>query len=285
MNHSFPDEVYLNGQWLSPEAARVSVFDRGFIYGDGIYEVIPFYQGTSFLLKEHLKRLEYCLNQIRLKFDPGIISDIVFEALRRSKLDDSDAAVYIQITRGVNPRTHFIPENTNPTILVYAFPAKLKDFENRSWKVLIAEDLRWHRCDIKSTSWLANAMANTRSHDLGLDETILFRNGVITEGSHSSIFFIKNEEIFTHPEGPEILSGITRAFVIELAKELDLVIKERPFRFQEIAQADEAFCTGTTTQVMALSEMYFKEKRIFNKPTGPVTRKIQEAFIEKTQNL
>lgn len=286
MKTAFPKEVYLNGVWSSPGDAKVSVFDRGFIYGDGIYEVIPFYEGKEFLLAEHLNRLKYCLEQIYLNIDISTIEEVVFEAIERSEFSGDDAAVYIQVSRGVHPRTHFIPESTEPTLLVYAFPARLKDLENRSWKVLLSEDLRWHRCDIKSTSWLANAMANTRSHELGLDETILFRNGVITEGSHSSIFFIKNGDVYTHPEGPKILSGITRAFIINLLKELNIPVWERPFGLEEIAGVDEVFCTGTTTQVMPVNEMFTEEKNsIFNRAeTGPVTRRIQEAFIQKTRN-
>ncbi len=285
MKAVFPDEVYLNGEWFPPQEARISVFDRGFLYGDGIYEVIPFYKGKSFLLEEHLNRLKYCLEQIQLDVNVDNIPELAHEALKRSGLSTEDSAVYIQITRGAHPRTHFIPENTDPSIFMYAFPARLEGFASRSWQVILSEDLRWHRCDIKSTSWMANAMANTRSHELGLDETILYRNEVITEGSHSSIFFIRDQEIFTHPEGPEILSGITRAFVIDLLAELNIPVIERPFKLEELAEADEVFCTGTTTQVMQVNEMWHDGTQVFYTPSkGAILKKLQKAFLDNTRN-
>ncbi len=269
--------------WLKIEDAKISVFDRGFMHGDGIYEVAPFYKGKPFLLKEHLDRLQYCLNQISLDFDIPGVEDLSFEALERAGLTNSDAAVYMQVSRGMAPRTHFIPKDIQPTFLMYAFPANLEDFENKSWKVLISEDLRWHRCDIKTTSWLANTMANTKSYELGLNETILHRDEVITEGSHSSIFFVKGNKVYTHPEGPEILSGITRKFVIGLCKELGIEIIEKPFLLTEIGKADEVFCTGTTTQLMQVKEIFFEGRCIFsNSSKGEILKKLQSAFKEKT---
>ncbi len=286
MKGSFPKEVYLNGEWLSSEAAKISVFDRGFMHGDGIYEVIPFYKGKSFLLSEHLKRLKYCLSEIYLDFDLSGIEGLVYEALQRAKLGKEDAAVYIQITRGVTPRTHFIPQNTEPTFLMYAFPAQLGGFENRSWKVLLYQDLRWQRCDIKTTSWLANTMANSKSHELGLNETILYRDGLVTEGSHSSIFFIKGNIVYTHPEGPAILSGITRKFVIGLCKEHGITLHEEPFPLEELGNVHEVFCTGTTTQIMQVTEMIYKGKTVFkSSDNGEVLKKLQSAFKEKTRSL
>lgn len=283
---SFPKEVYLNGEWLSSEKAKISVFDRGFMLGDGIYEVIPFYEGTSFLLQEHLNRLKYCLNEIYLAFDLSGFEDLVYGALKRANLRKQDAAVYIQITRGVTPRTHFIPQNTESTFLMYAFPAQLEGFENRSWKVSLYQDLRWQRCDIKTTSWLANTLANSKSHGLGLNETILYRDGLVTEGSHSSIFFIKENIVYTHPEGPAILSGITREFVIGLCEELGIEIIEKSVSLSEIGSMDEVFCTGTTTQIMQVSEMIFEEKSVFKSSAkGEVLKKLQSAFKEKTRSL
>lgn len=283
---TFPEIVYFNGEWMKPEQAKTSVFDRGFMFGDGIYEVTPFYEGKPFGIQEHLARLQYSLDEIMIEFKASSLEDLMFEAIAKANLSNRDAAVYIQVSRGVAPRTHYFPENISPTILMYAFPAELKDFENKQWKVLVSEDLRWHRCDIKSTSLLANIKSNTESHRRGLDENLLVRDGCFTEGSHSTIFFIKDRVVYTHPEGPQILSGITRKFVIEICRELNLEVKEIAYPFSDLNLVDEVFLTGTTTQVMSIKEMICGDKKVFGDPViGPITKNIQKAFIQKTRNL
>lgn len=283
---SYPEIVYFNGKWMKHDQAKISVFDRGFMFGDGVYEVTPFYEGKAFGLNEHLARLQYSMDEVMIDLDAASLKPVMTEAISRSGLSSEDAAVYIQVSRGVAPRTHYFPENVEPTILIYAFSASLKDFENKQWRVLVSEDLRWHRCDIKSTSLLANIKSNTKSHRLGLDENLLHRNGFFTEGSHSTIFFIKDKVVYTHPEGPQILSGITRKFVIEICRELNIEVIEKPFPFTGLDAVDEVFLTGTTIQVMAIKEMFSEGNRIYDKPeTGPLTRKIQRSFIQKSRNL
>lgn len=271
---------------MKHDQAKISVFDRGFMFGDGVYEVTPFYEGKAFGIEEHLARLQYSLDEITIDLDASALKPHMYEALEKSGLSEKDCAVYIQVSRGVASRTHYFPENIEPTVLMYAFEASLRNFENKQWSVLVSEDLRWQRCDIKSTSLLANIKSNTESHRLGLDENLLMRDGFFTEGSHSTIFFIRSGSVYTHPEGPQILSGITRKFVIEICRNLNLEVKEEAFPFSDLNTVDEVFLTGTTTQVMAVKEMFSKGKKIFNRPeTGSVTRKIQEAFIHKTRNL
>ncbi|MFD1095407.1 aminotransferase class IV [Salegentibacter chungangensis] len=283
---SYPSEVYFNGEWMPYDQAKISVFDRGFMLGDGLYEVTPFYEGKPFRLEDHLARLEYCLNEIMIDFDTSSLKALKLEAVSRAGLSQKDAAVYMQVSRGVAPRTHYFPEDVKPTFLMYAFPVKLEGFQHKQWRVLVSEDLRWHRCDIKSTSLLANIKSNSESHRLGLDENLLTRDGYFTEGSHSTIFFIRNGIAYTHPEGPQILSGITRKVVIELCRELNIPVKEQAFPVSELESVDEVFLTGTTTQVMAVSEMISEGKTIYAQPEiGPVTRKLQEAFVAKTRNL
>ncbi|TBW28491.1 aminotransferase class IV [Gramella sp. KN1008] len=283
---TYPEIVWFNDEWVKYDEAKISVFDRGFMLGDGVYEVTPFYEGKAFGLKEHLARLQYSLDEIMLDLDASLLKPLMFEAVSKAGLSEKDAAVYIQVSRGVAPRTHYFPDNVKPTILMYAFPATLRGFENKQWSVLVSEDLRWQRCDIKSTSLLANIKSNTESHLLGLDENLLVRDGLFTEGSHSTIFFVRNNTIYTHPEGPQILSGITRKFVIEICSELNIEVKEEAFPLSELERVDEAFLTGTTTQVMAIKEMFSEGNKIYDKPEfGPLTRKIQQAFIQKTRSL
>lgn len=279
----FPDEVYLNGKWLKHDEAYVSVFDRAFMLGDGIYEVTPFYCGKAFLLEAHLNRLQTCLNKIQIDFDAFSLKPIVKEAISRAGLGDKDAAVYIQVSRGVAPRTHYYPEKVKTTILLYAFPVKLKGFENKNWDVLVSEDKRWHRCDIKSTALLANVMANEEAVSRGFNENLLIRKGYFTEGSHTSIFFVKYGMVFTHPANNDILEGITRNFVIELCAELDIKVKEKAVHVDELVEIDEIFLTGTTTQIVPVNTITRGEKRVYSAKKDQITRKLQKVFKQRTR--
>ncbi|MGY5850213.1 aminotransferase class IV [Salegentibacter sp. F14] len=280
---SYPNEVYLNGSWLSPDKAQVSVFDRGFMLGDGIYEVSPFYKGKGFKLREHLQRLQYCLDQISLEFDAFSLEKIIYKAITRAELSTQDCAVYMQVTRGVAPRTHYYPEKARPTVLLYAFPVTLEGFDKKSWKVSVTKDRRWHRCDIKSISLLANVMANEEAITTGFDETLLIRNGWFTEGSHTSIFFVKQGSLFTHPKGPDILSGVTRDVVLDLAQDLGLKVKEAKVHLDELVEVEEVFVTGTTTQIMKVHSIFYKDKEVFTTKKEDITRKLQQVFIERTR--
>lgn len=282
---TYPDEVYFNGKWMPPGDAFISVFDRGFMLSDGVYEVTPFYKGDAFRMKDHLDRLKYSLRETGISFDVDSLEEVMNEALSRQELSTKDAAVYIQITRGVAPRTHFIPEDINPTILLYAYPVTLEGFEEKNAEVLVTEDLRWHRCDIKSISLLANIQANTVSHRKGLSETLLVRDGYFTEGSHSSIFFVKNDKLFTHPESPCILSGVTRKVIIELCEDLKIEVIEKAVHIDELVEVDEIFLTGTTTQVLAVKTLFSEDdKKIFKGKSNKITKRLQQAFIDITRN-
>ena len=281
---TYPAEVYLNDQWLKPEEAYVSVFDRSFMFGDGIYEVTPFYSGKPFKMDEHLKRIRYCLREMNIQFDTARLGELMQEAVQRSDFSSEDAGVYIQISRGTAPRSHFIPEETKPTLLLYAFKVNLVNFENRFWKVIASEDLRWHRCDIKSTALLANTMANEAAISADYDENLLFRNGFFTEGSHTTIFFVKNGIVYTHPEGPQILSGITRRVTIELCHHLDIPVEEEAFPVTNLAEVDEIFLTGTTTQIAPVSSLTLGNDKTFTFQKGEITARLQKEFVRLTRN-
>lgn len=282
---NYPTEVYLNGKWLKPEEAFVSVFDRAFMFGDGIYEVTPFYNGKAFRLQDHLNRLEYCLKEIKIEFDIAGIAELMEESVFRQELSYSDAAVYIQISRGAAPRSHFFPDDPKPTILLYSFPVQLENFQQKRWKALVSEDFRWHRCDIKSTALLANTMANEEAVFNGYDENLLVRDGFFTEGSHSTVFFVKNNVVYTHPQGPLILSGITRKVVLEICRDLGIEYREVSISVNEISEVDEVFFTGTTTQITAVSSIRSKENEIFNFQKGQITELLQEEFKKITRSL
>ncbi|MFO8146707.1 MAG: aminotransferase class IV [Bacteroidota bacterium] len=285
LKKNYPDEVYLNGKWLKHDQAFVSVFDRGFMFGDGIYEVTPFYNGIPFKLKEHLERLQYCLKEVQIEFDVPSLEKLMLEAISRAGLSKSDAAVYIQISRGTAPRTHFYPENPTPTILLYSFPVNLEGFENRQWKVLVSKDKRWRRCDIKTTALMANIMANEEAVSLKFEENLLIRKGYFTEASHSSAFFVKYKTIYTHPEGHHILSGITRKQIILLCKNLGLEVIEKAVHLDELVEVDEIFLTGTTTQVVRVESVHSKEKELFRASKNNITTLLQNEFIKLTRAL
>lgn len=281
---SYPAVVCLNNQWLKPEDAVISVFDRAFMFGDGIYEVTPFYHGRPFRLEDHLDRLKYCLSELKILFDTSILEPLMMEALSRSGLADKDAAVYIQISRGAAPRTHYFPESPMPNFLIYAFPAQLENFQDKRWKVLVSEDFRWQRCDIKSTALLANTMSNEDAISQGFDENLLVREGYFTEGSHSTAFFVKDHTIYTHPEGRLILSGITRKVVLELCREIGISFKEEAFPADKISEVDEIFLTGTTTQITTVESLYSEGREIFRSQKGEITAQLQEAFLRITRS-
>jgi D-alanine transaminase len=280
---AYPTEVYLNGHWMPPQQATVSVFDRGFMFGDGIYEVTPFYRGKAFRLQDHLDRLKYCLEQIKIPFDLSILKPLMQEAISRAGLATSDAAVYIQISRGAAPRTHYFPDNPKPTILMYALPVELENFRGKRWKVLVSEDFRWQRCDIKSTALLANTMLNDDAISGGYNENLLVRDGYFTEGSHSTAFFVSKGIAFTHPEGPHILPGITRKVVLEICRDLEFEYKEEALALERISEVDEIFLTGTTTQITVVSSLHLKGKEIFTSQKGQITAKLQKEFLKRTR--
>ncbi|WP_134088717.1 aminotransferase class IV [Olivibacter sp. XZL3] len=286
MSPTYPQTVFLNGRWIPADQATLSVFDRGFMLGDGIYEVIPFYQGKPFLLQAHLNRLHYSLQEVAIMTKLVSWEDIVTEAIQHAGLSNADGAVYMQVSRGTAPRTHFFPEQTEPTVLCYAYPLQLAGFEHKRAKVLVLEDKRWHRCDIKSTSLMGNVLANNEAHHRGYQEALLYRGDSLTEGTHTSSFFVKQAHVYTHPQGPQILPGITRMEVIAICKELGIEVKEEPVPLDRLPTMDELFLTGTTTQVLAIGQVDKENETLFRREeVGPITRTIQDAFKQRLNNL
>ena len=284
MKLGYPSKVYLNGEWLKPEEAKISVFDRGFLFGDGIYEVIPFYSGKLFLLKEHLERLRYSLNEVELECDISNFENLILEAINLVELSTADGAIYIQVSRGMAPRTHYFPEKYDATVLMYAYKTNLRGFHDQFKDVVVSHDLRWHRCDIKSVSLMANILANTEAKKGGFAENIMIRDGYFTEGSHSSLFFVKDESVYTHPNGKSILPGITRNLLIQLCKENNIEIVEKALSISDLDKVTEVFITGTTTQITAIKNLHFPDRIInFGDEIGKVTRRLQLLFCEEVK--
>lgn len=276
--NGYPEKIFLNGEIVEPEKAKISVFDRGFIFGDGLYEVMVQIGGYFFYEEAHLNRLKAGLQKIQIDYDISKLKPAIAQLLSAAALTDTDCLLYIQITRGVAPRQHHFPKDIQPTVMLYAIPKILPEINTINAKVITRQDFRWSRCDIKMTSLLGNVMLNEEAEQNSCFETVLLRSGVVTEASHCNVFFVKDKVVYTHPANEFILDGITRQVVIELCHDLKIELEEIPVPESLIPKMDEAFLTGTSTQITSIQQIdghiYYTEDTI-----GPITRKLQEAFL------
>lgn len=246
--------VYLDGAFISPEHARVSAFDRGFIFGDGVYEVIPVLGARLFRLRQHLQRLQSSLAAI------GLVDPLTAEEWRRllQRLVDEagggDQSVYLQVTRGAAPRNHAFPTDVRPTVFAYSQRQRYGEpgTPPTGASAITAEDIRWRRCDIKSTSLLAAVMLRQQAVEQGAIESILIRDGWVTEGAASNVFIVQAGVVLTPPKGPYILPGITRDLVLELARAHGVPMQERSFSLEELRAAEEVWVTSSTQEIKAI---------------------------------
>ncbi len=249
--------IYLNGEWMPIEQAKIPVLDRGFIFGDGVYEVIPSYSGHPFRLREHLLRLQASLDAVRI-VNPYSIerwSELVREIVTKNRAEDQ--GVYLQVTRGVAPRDHAFPKGVKPTVFMMSNPLVTPPASQRERGVaaVTAVDNRWQRCDIKSVSLLANCLLRQVAVDHDAAESVLLREGMLTEGSASNIFLVKSGVIVTPPKTNFILPGITYDVVIELARANGLPLEIRPVAEAEVRAADELWLTSSTKEVLPISTL------------------------------
>ncbi|MEJ2585225.1 MAG: aminotransferase class IV [Robiginitalea sp.] len=275
---AYPTKVFLNGEILDSKDAQIPVFDRGFIFGDGIYEVMAQIGGRFFYGDAHLKRLKTCLKKIDITFDVDTLQAQIPALLEASGLAGKDCMLYIQVTRGVAPRQHSYPEGIQPTAMMYAWPKTLPDIVSQGVSTVTRADFRWSRCDIKMTSLLGNVMANQYAMEQNCYETLFVRDGIFTEASHCNVFFVKDEVVYTHPADEFILDGITRQVVLELCNRLGIAVRLEGVPLSEAPHMDEAFLTGTSTQITPIREI--DGASLYKKDMGPVTRRLQESFLE-----
>lgn len=246
--------VYLNGEYLPRSEAKLSVDERGFFFGDGVYEVTRAVDGRLFESARHLKRLARGLRELRL--DPPLsldeIEQVSLELLRRNDITSGEGTVYLQITRGAAPRTHhFPPAGTPCTVFLSAQRFTLPADKRASGVAVVTyPDIRWSRCDIKTVNLLAAVMAKQHAVDHGVFEAVFVRESAITEGSHTNVFGVIDGELRTYPSSNLILPGITRDVVLEVARELGVPVNETPFHTHHLPELQECFLTGTTTDVM-----------------------------------
>jgi len=274
--------VYLNGRFIPREQAAISVDDRGFLFGDSLYEVIRSYRGFLFEQSAHLKRLQRGLEALRMRLNEfDDLRDIAAKLIADNDLANAEALVYFQITRGISqPRRHAFPsESVRPTVYVATNPiAPDPKAAAEGVAAITVPDIRWGRCDIKTTNLLANVLANQQAQEAGAAEAIFVRDHVVIEGSHSNLFAVFEETIRTHPKTEHLLAGITRQVVIDLCQQLNLDIQESPIPEAALARADEIFLTQTSGEVVPLVRL--NGKSIGNGKPGSITHRLQEAFSQ-----
>ena len=277
--------VYLNGEYVPKDRATVSVDDRGFLLSDGVYEVTPAYRGRLFRLDRHMGRLQNGLDALSIEYDPAGLPDIHARLIAANTLATEDVAiVYVQITRGVAPRTHhFPPEGTVPTVYAFAQAYHRPDSARweRGYEAITVPDRRWGRVDIKSIGLLPNVLAQQAAVDAGVEDALFVRDGVVLEGAHNNVFAVLDGVVTTHPATHRILHGVAREYVIELARAQGMSVEERPVLLEEMRGADEIFFTGTTTEVRPTVRL--DGEPIGNGNVGPVTKVLHEAFKVGTQ--
>ncbi len=272
--------VYLNGRFLPLSEATIPVTDRGLLFGDGIYEVYRLYRGEAFRMKEHLERFGRSARAVRLALPEVDWTALHAELVARNGLEAADATMYLQLTRGApRTRTHAFPEpGTPPTLLVLPrrLPPPRPELHERGVAVITRPDVRWGRCDIKSVNLLPNVLANQEAAEAGAWEAVFVRDGVVTEGTHTNVFAVLGGEIVTHPEGPRILSGVTRTAVIEVARGEGLSVREAPVLLGALEHASEVFLTGTTAEVLPVVRL--DARPVGDGRPGPVAARLLRAF-------
>jgi len=256
--------VYLNGNYLAEEDASISVLDRGFIFGDGVYEVIPCYGGHLFRLEQHIQRLQNSLDGIRLKnpLTDSQWQEIIEEVVRRND-DNVDLSIYLQVTRGVAKRDHVFPDNVSPTVFIMSNTMlPVSDTKLANGVVAIThDDIRWRYCHIKSIALLPNTLMRQVAREAGADEAILNRDGKITEGAASNIFIVKKNKIITPPKDECLLPGITRDLILEIAANANLDYNEEEISLAQLQDADEIWLTSSTKEILPVTQLD-------NKPVG-----------------
>ena len=265
----------------------VSVEDRAFLFADAVYEAVPVYSGKCFLPEQHMSRLASGLTAIGIEFDVREFDGVSEQLVDRNDLTDVEFSLfYMQVTRGVAPRTHAFPTKRVPPT-VYAFAKKLARATPNRWAegyaAITVPDQRWGRANIKSTGLLPNVLAQQSAVVANVEDAIFIRDGMVMEGTHNNVFAVLDGVIITSPATNHILHGVTRDFVIELAQELDLPMKERSFTVDELYAANEIFFTGTTTEVRPTVEI--DGRTVGDGSPGPVTQLLSEAYTKRVDKI
>ena len=279
------ETVYLNGEFMPLEAARIPVLDRGFIFGDGVYELVPVYSRVAFRLDEHLARLERSLAETRIRnpYTRGEWRDIIYRLVDAQPFDDQ--GVYFQVTRGVAKRDHAFPKGVEPTVFMMSNPLVTppRELVEKGAAGVSAQDNRWLRCDVKSISLIGNCLLRQLSAERGEVETILFRDGKLTEASASNVFAVARGVILSPPKSNLILPGITYDVVSELARTNGLPLEFRDVTEAEVRSADELWVTSSSKEVLAVVTL--EDKPVGSGRPGPVFARMYQLYQEFKQKV
>jgi D-alanine transaminase len=277
--------VFLNGKLLPAEQASVSVLDRGFIFGDGVYELVPVYSRVPFRLDEHLARLERSLGETKIRnpYSRAQWRSHIYRLVDAQAYDDQ--GVYFQVTRGVAKRDHAFPKDGEPTVFMMSNPLvnPPQAQVEKGASAVSAPDNRWLRCDIKSISLIGNCLLRQLSAEAGAAETILIREGKLTEASASNVFIVKRGVIQSPPKTNLILPGITYDVVVELARANALPLEFREVSEAELRAADEVWVTSSSKEILPIVEL--DGKRIGEGRPGPVFRRMYQLYQEFKQKV
>ena len=274
------DVLYFNGRFTTTDERVLGVEDRGFQFGDAVYEVFKFVDKRPKFLLDHYRRMDRGLREIDVPnpWDEREFALIIGELIDRTAF--ADGIVYIQVSRGEAERAHFYPDGMRPTAVAYSrafrFPDAAK--KERGVRLITTDDIRWKMCNVKAVNLLANALAKKRAQRAGADEALLLEGGIVREGASASFFVVSGGRVITHPLDEYILPGVVRDHTIALALAAKIRVDERPIREEELFDLDEAFLTSTTMGVMPVSEI--DGRVIGNSRRGEITGTLQRLFDE-----
>ncbi len=276
-------KVYLNGEFLDPEQAKVSVFDRGFLLGDGVYEVIPVYDGRCFELSGHLTRLQASLDGVRMK-NPH--SNAEWEVMIDKLIElngGGDQSLYLQVTRGVAPRDHVFPEGVTPTAFAMSNPLQAvpEKYKTQGAAAITLADIRWQNCNIKAITLLPNSLLKQQAHEAGALEALLIRDGYLTEGAASNAYVVIDGSIYTAPKDEKVLPGITRDVVVDIARSNNIPLFEQAVTEQQLKDADEIWISSSTKEVVAITQL--DNSAVSDGLPGPVWKKMDALYQQYKQ--
>lgn len=277
--------VYLNGEFLPADEAKVSVYDRGYLLGDGVYEVIPVYAGKTFLLARHLQRLQNSLDGVRIEnpYSDEQWTQLIEDLIARN--NSGDQSLYLQVTRGVAPRDHIFPIGVAASVFIMSNPLHpvAESWKSEGIKAITTADMRWMRCDIKAITLLANSLMKQLAQDAGAQEALLIRDNYLTEGSASNAYAVVDGVIFTAPKDEKVLPGITRDLIIELAAQADIPLHERAVSESTLRNADEIWISSSTKEVVPVTLL--DGEIVGSGKPGPIWQQMHALFQQYKQEV